>query len=337
MKNKIYFIGLLSLLFMVCGSIFKIMHWPGAGILLLLGYAMTLVFFPFAIRSSYVDGGKKNPTLFLAAFITLVVDFLGSLFKIMHWPGANWMLVFGITFPVIVFLPVYIYFQAKEKEKSLMNFMYVMFLLVFLGVMSALLAVNPQKEVITDVVRITYLTDNKDYLDLKKEILVKSAQKNRNSDVESVQQKTAILLHFVNDLKIDLIRVSNEDENMLGDEGTIDLWQVKMKDNYDIPRKILLASATENEMSKVAQLSERINMYKQYLMSLTNDVKLRNRLEQILKLEEHTIHGELHTWESFHFEQQALVFVFNTLDNLQNDIKLAETETLNFLREKETR
>ena len=37
MKQKIYLLGLISMLIIVSGTIFKINHWPGAGVLLTIG------------------------------------------------------------------------------------------------------------------------------------------------------------------------------------------------------------------------------------------------------------------------------------------------------------
>ena len=64
MKNKIYIIGLLSSMFIITGAMFKIMHWPGAGISLILGIALLCsVFLPAATISSYKDNGRKKAIL----------------------------------------------------------------------------------------------------------------------------------------------------------------------------------------------------------------------------------------------------------------------------------
>jgi hypothetical protein len=42
---------------------------------------------------------------------------IGSLFKAMEWPGANYLLLFGLTGLVVLFLPLLAYDTYKEKEK----------------------------------------------------------------------------------------------------------------------------------------------------------------------------------------------------------------------------
>ena len=95
-KNPIYYLfGYITLSMMLTGVLFKIMHWPGAGILITLGIVLiVLVILPFYFVTSYRSQvEKKNPLYPIVGYITLALILAGALFKIMHWPGAGIMIV----------------------------------------------------------------------------------------------------------------------------------------------------------------------------------------------------------------------------------------------------
>ena len=50
MKNALYLTGYLSIAFFTLGLVFKLQHWPGAGILLVSGgFFLNIVFLPMLI------------------------------------------------------------------------------------------------------------------------------------------------------------------------------------------------------------------------------------------------------------------------------------------------
>ena len=73
--------------------------------------------------------------------MTLLFSFAAALFKIQHWPGAGIMVVIALFSPFVIFLPAYIVYYNKLANKEIINFIAVLFLLVFVAVMYALLTV----------------------------------------------------------------------------------------------------------------------------------------------------------------------------------------------------
>ncbi|NMC38741.1 MAG: hypothetical protein GYA41_10500 [Bacteroidales bacterium] len=67
MKNKIYILGLVTTLVVFLGILFKMLHWPGAGILLTLGiFLLVFVFLPVALINNYKASEKKgNRSLYI--------------------------------------------------------------------------------------------------------------------------------------------------------------------------------------------------------------------------------------------------------------------------------
>jgi hypothetical protein len=152
MKQKIYILGVVTTLITFTGAIFKVNHWPGAGILLMLGLVtLALVFIPAALINQYkAEESKESLPLYIVTGITCLVVFIAMLFKIQHWPYAGVLLTIALPFPYVVFLPVFLAVTAKNKNFNIYNTVFVLFLLALNSVFAALLALNVTKTKIDD-------------------------------------------------------------------------------------------------------------------------------------------------------------------------------------------
>lgn len=156
MKQKIYSLGLFGTLLIITGSVFKIQHWPGAGILITIGIAIVvLLFLPLALINSYRSLKKEGyKLLYVITWITCFVIFTAMLFKIQHWPFAGTALFIALPFPYLVFLPVFLYVTGRDSSSNIYNTIYVLFLLVVNSVFSALLAMNISLQRISDSINL---------------------------------------------------------------------------------------------------------------------------------------------------------------------------------------
>ncbi len=77
----------------IIGLLFKFMNWPGAGILLFTSLlAIAIALLEYAIHNRKSNSLTQN----LIYPLLGVVYVIAMLFKIMHWPGANIMLIISI-------------------------------------------------------------------------------------------------------------------------------------------------------------------------------------------------------------------------------------------------
>lgn len=152
MKQKIYILGLITLLVVLLGLIFKINHWPAAGIMISAGMIIfVLVFLPLALTDHYkAEGSRINLPLYIVTYLTSLIVFSSMLFKIMHWPGAGILLIISLPLPYVVFLPVYLSVTSKIRNFNIYNTVFILMLLVFISVFSSLLALNVSKNRIDD-------------------------------------------------------------------------------------------------------------------------------------------------------------------------------------------
>lgn len=127
MKNFTYIFGLSAAILTIIGSFFKMMHWPGASILMTLGILMVvLVFLPlYFITMHREQEQKKNPVYGIVGYFTIALLLAGALFKIMHWPGAGMMLLVGMGFLIIGFIPLYVVnvFQRSGSKWETLPYM----------------------------------------------------------------------------------------------------------------------------------------------------------------------------------------------------------------------
>jgi hypothetical protein len=152
MKQKIYLLGLATLLITFTGLVFKINHLAGASVALFAGTALLLfIFLPLALAKNYRESGNRSfRLLYIITWVTCFVVFGAMLFKIMHWKYSGSLALIALPFPYLVFLPVFLYTTSRNKDFNIYNTVLVLFLLVISSVLSALLSLNVSKARLSD-------------------------------------------------------------------------------------------------------------------------------------------------------------------------------------------
>ena len=151
MKQYINISGIISIILICLGAIFKINHWPGASIMLVIGiFTLLVLFSPFALLNNFKANEKKGKAFYFISYLTVFVVFTGALFKIMHWPGAGTLLIIAIPFPFLVFLPFLLYHSKKNESFTVNNLIIILFFIAYVGVSSSFLALNFSKTTIDE-------------------------------------------------------------------------------------------------------------------------------------------------------------------------------------------
>ena len=102
-KTSTMYIRSISIAGLIIGLLFKTLHWPGANILVLLCSLLAIATFAVSIAKAHGPWHVqlRQPRMLLGALILAVAS---TLFKTMHWPGANIMLLLGMGSTAIWFL-----------------------------------------------------------------------------------------------------------------------------------------------------------------------------------------------------------------------------------------
>lgn len=118
MKRTLKISAITSIILIIFGIIFKSMHWPGAGVLIVLGVAFfSLIFIPLNILFKFQDDKEKgNRIITVIGLLAVSVAMLGTLFKLMHWPTANILMFSSLLVFTLVFIPMYFIVKYRNPE-----------------------------------------------------------------------------------------------------------------------------------------------------------------------------------------------------------------------------
>ena len=127
MKKTMKRSGIISMTMLAFGAMFKILHFPGAGPLLVLGFAILAgLFFPTALWVMKKESKLKSSLLlYISGFIGGFFIMIGFLFKIMHWPGTPFLLLAGYPIMCFIFMPTLLIQLLKNTSDSLLKKAYI--------------------------------------------------------------------------------------------------------------------------------------------------------------------------------------------------------------------
>lgn len=109
MKKFMFLSGAVASVCLLIGSLMKLLHWPGAGILFISSAVLFIfLFIPYYIFSNFQEQTeKKGKLIAVLGTVSAALLCIGTVFKIMHWPGASAILIlFVLSF--LIFLPLYL-------------------------------------------------------------------------------------------------------------------------------------------------------------------------------------------------------------------------------------
>ena len=120
MKKSMQIFGIISMIMIAFGAVFRIQHYPGASPLLVLGFSiLASVFYPSAIYVWYKESiGKGRKFIFISALIGGALFMIGILFKLQHWPGASPILVMASFAFTFLFIPALVISKIKNKDNT---------------------------------------------------------------------------------------------------------------------------------------------------------------------------------------------------------------------------
>lgn len=172
MKKIMIISGTLSVIGFIVGSIFKIMHWPGAGALLLLSMiTISFIFLPllFVLKTREVNAIKEKLMLAIGTLFGILFS-LSALFKIMHWPGANviWLITLGLL--LLIFIPLYFLSGIRNPETKINTIITTIILISAGGMLFTMTNLRPQARPL-DNTEIEYLVNDEEMLKSEAETL----------------------------------------------------------------------------------------------------------------------------------------------------------------------
>jgi hypothetical protein len=130
----------------ILGTLFKIQHWSGAGIIITLAALFGILFFIPALLVSKLQDQEnkfKKPVYILGA-IGLICYVGGMFCKIQHWPLATTLMVLGMIILCVIVFPWYTWNSWREESHISPRFLYMVIGLLLIIVPVALINLNLQ-------------------------------------------------------------------------------------------------------------------------------------------------------------------------------------------------
>lgn len=313
MKKIVFISGIVSIQLMLLGSVCKVMHWPGGNLLLI---ASIIIFAFFALPVSlYLLLKSANQKLYRGVYIVTYFVFgltmVSALFKIMHWPGSELLLLISLPTPFVVFLPVYLLALRKDKNVKVSNIMGIMFGLVFFAVFSVLLSLSASKNSI-DQLQNKWADNEKvgDYYDVVFQLKEKS----------EITKKATELCQYIDELKCQLMISSGNTLCTTGSKlNPLYLDSIQYKDNTNAYYQVFYGENEKFSLSilqqKIEELVKTIIEAKKYSEA---DILL---VQNLLNTQIQNINGQERFWQRVQFPTQHLVVVLHGLTRIENNAK----------------
>lgn len=319
MKKVMLRSGMFSAIAFTIGAIFKIMHYPGAGMMLVLAITcVSFVFLPifFLVKTKEVKEKKEKFILGFGAFFGILFC-ISVMFKIMHWPGAHalWLMGLGVLF--FLFLPMYFFTGIRNPETKLNTILSSIMILIAGGLMFSLTALHETKDAENaskssynhlkeSVVNISELND----------IKYKMAADSLKVQNEILKEKTSLLIEKISKVREDLNEyISNgekiTEENINGFKVGAGLPTMYLFDDNQKPKPYL--SEIKSDIIKLKKFIDSVyGNEKTELLNTSDGLKVVGD-EEVMTI-----------WEKIYFYQVPLDYIYRNLDQLILDIKITE-------------
>lgn len=114
-KKVLDTLQIIALFIALVGGAFKLLHWPGANILLITGIGTLSVYY---ILMGFVTTATNQIAVYLNynRNFSIAVLLMGVLFYMMHWPSARLMLMVGAVSFAIGFIAQIAFGNKQEGE-----------------------------------------------------------------------------------------------------------------------------------------------------------------------------------------------------------------------------
>ncbi len=331
-------LGNLGALSLFIGSVFKIMHWPGASVLIIVGSLLVLLYLLFSLKSS-IDlartSSEKNFIIVLT--ISLLLQVVFGLFKIMHWPGAGLPFV-KILIPLNIILLIFYFIYNKGETDENKKSAGIRFLVIYFTLSSYILirwnslpshVLNGLSFIDQSILSQTEKT-NQGNSSLINKLELDSIKKENALKIKSMSDE---LIAYITDLKIEIIKAAKPQDPQLDLSKGIDLYALAAKGDYDTPTFIMLGTDGNGNSGKGLELKLKLISYREGLLKLF-DGEIKNKIANSIGLETNGCEVEdaqKLEWEQCNFDHRPVASVVLTLDQLNAEIRNAESSALHQL------
>lgn len=322
MKKLSIGFGLATVALLLAGIFFKAMHWPGAGMLIVLGNALLVCgYLPILLSHKLKESAANEKLTVISGYVGLAVMATGITFKLMHWPYANMMMLSGFAVLVLIYMPVYFYQRYKTSVNKSITITSAM--ISAICVILVLELMNFKNSGLYNH-GITVINE-------QLEENVNAAKSNdvilTDGEAQKLHQKAEAFVTRIEKLKV-MLKAATQ---LISEEEAAGM---KLEDlsraNSEVASMYRLFE--RKEMDKlVAEVAEFKN---QVLAAFPED--MQDGVSGMINLDTdktyESIKGENQTWAEYHFKDVSLIGVISNLSALQLQVQHAENLAMMYLK-----
>lgn len=203
-----FFAGIL----LIFGTLFKIQHWPGAEIILILAALSGILFFIPALTLSRLKDQetKAKRQAYMLGAVGIALFVAGMLFKMEHWPLATIFIIIGIILLCYLALPIYTWITWKEESHISPKFIFLVIAFLLIIVPGAMLTLSLQHSY-QEFYYPNYDQQKAlhDYLFRKNSSLVSRYKDSLNyNEIERLHSKTTEILTIISNIEKEMVQES---------------------------------------------------------------------------------------------------------------------------------
>ena len=341
----IYILAIFGCVVFTFGFLFKIQHWPGAGMLLTIGF----LFIGFLMIPAMLITKLRNPeeknlhTAYIIGALSLMFFLTGDLFKIQHWPGAGIMLVVGAIGLTTIFFPVYVTKAYKKAETIKASFLFLCVGIVFFNLFNILLALNVSKNVLgffikpgIEIMKTSSILENKSNKSVENilnDALITDTLFKAN--IKKAKTTADELCVYIEKIKTEIISEVDGFNDKETIEKSRNIASIIGKDKYMTPSNILCGTLPDGSNGKASELKKKLLQCNEILLNLCkadeNAQLIISRALETKTSEEINVDGKPLSWEMDNFYHLLTIAAIDKLSYIERNIRIAETEAVESL------
>ncbi len=332
MNSTMKISGYISSLMILSGAFFKFNHWPGANALMLVGvFLLTVLFLPLLFILKFKESAESNRSVALSitGFVAAFLICIGIFFKIMHWPGAQFMIISGGVLLLLGYLPIYFISIYKNTTNKLNSTATVILIIAGVSLLSTETWISGIPRTTSDsfwrgvtesndLLNFSIQENDKRYEKVAKQLSTDSSSR-KSESILQLKSATDELMTYTKKMKAFLI--SKTEGISEAEAEKIKLDALRTAGGGGLP-DILFGEPSSPYSAK--QLQNKIESYKQVVEKIAPSTDL-NRLNT----GNFMMYGEEVSWEQSNFNQLPIALIIFNIIRIELGIIATESAALN--------
>ena len=332
MNSTMKISGYISSLMILSGAFFKFNHWPGANVLMLVGvFLLTVLFLPLLFILKFKESAESNRSVALSitGFVAAFLICIGIFFKIMHWPGAQFMIISGGVLLLLGYLPIYFISIYKNTTNKLNSTATVILIIAGVSLLSTETWISGIPRTTSDsfwrgvtesndLLNFSIQENDKRYEKVAKQLSTDSSSR-KSESILQLKSATDELMTYTKKMKAFLI--SKTEGISEAEAEKIKLDALRTAGGGGLP-DILFGEPSSPYSAK--QLQNKIESYKQVVEKIAPSTDL-NRLNT----GNFMMYGKEVSWEQSNFDQLPIALIIFNIIRIELGIIATESAALN--------